>query len=82
MISSNEPLEMGMYLNMSFSLPASSTVIHAVGRIAWLSRPPSNEGGETEASVAGVKFSEIAQEHLRLIVDYVNRVAKVVYVAP
>jgi DNA-binding response OmpR family regulator/Tfp pilus assembly protein PilZ len=82
LISTQEKVEMGMRLNLSFALPASDETITATGRIAWLSRPPPGFDGDAPRCVAGVKFSQIAPEHLRLIVDYVNRVAKVVYVAP
>ena len=82
MISTQEKLEMGLHLNMSFCLPASGETITATGRIAWISRPPEEKTAESPRCVAGVKFSQIAPEHLRLIVDYVNRVAKIVYVAP
>ena len=38
-------------------------------------------GGADHVEGVGVKFSQIDQAHLKVIVDYVNRVARVLYSA-
>ena len=81
MITTDHPLKVGTQIDLTFQLPESAKDIHAAGKVAWLSRAPeAAEGWRTLA--AGVKFTDIEPNHLKLIVDYVNRVANVVYVAP
>ena len=59
---------------MTFTLPESEKTIQAVGKIAW-----SQHGRHGKPDGVGVKFSRINPKDLQLIVDYVNRLARVVY---
>ncbi len=78
LIATDHPLEVGTKIALEFQLPNTTELIGAVGKVAWIGGVPS--GNRTTA--VGVKFSEIDPEHLKLIVAYVNRLSKVVYVAP
>ena len=82
MISTDVRLEMGQHVELNFSLPNLQETINATGKIAWFSRPPARPGEPEPTAVAGIKFSSIKNEHLEAIVNYVNNIAKVVYVAP
>ncbi|NJK89440.1 MAG: PilZ domain-containing protein [Myxococcales bacterium] len=65
----DRPIEVGTVVDLTFTLPDSGDdPIQAVGRIAW-----SNQNG------VGVKFVRIEPQDLRTIVEYVNRVARVLY---
>ncbi|MGF1509565.1 MAG: response regulator [Myxococcota bacterium] len=61
------PLEIASVVDLHFELPGEQPV-EAVGRVAW--------AGETGV---GVKFSQIEKSDLQRIVEYVNRVARVLY---
>jgi uncharacterized protein (TIGR02266 family) len=79
LIATNHPLEIGTHIDLTLELPSTPKPITAVGKVAWIGRAPSADG----ASVGvGIKFSSIAPSDLKLIVDYVNSVSRVVYVAP
>ena len=82
MVSTDIRMEMGNQVELTFSLPNLEETIKATGKIAWLSSPPIRSGEPTPLSVAGIKFNNIKDKHLEAIVDYVNNVAKLVYVAP
>lgn len=78
LIATDHPLESGGKINLEFQLPNTEELIKAVGKVAWIGGAPAG----TRSTAVGVKFSEIDAEHLKLIVAYVNRLSKVVYVAP
>ena len=82
MVSTDIRVEMGNQVELTFSLPNLEETIKATGKIAWFSSPPVRSGEPKPLSVAGIKFNSIKNKHLEAIVDYVNNVAKVVYVAP
>jgi Tfp pilus assembly protein PilZ len=65
---------------MTFQIPNSSRAVNAVGKVAWVEKAPDGVSATGRAGV-GVKFSKIDPSDLQLIVDYVNRVARVVYSA-
>ncbi len=69
-------LEIGERIDMAFKLPGSETTIRAVGKVCWVGR-----GGAELVDGVGVKFSRIAADDLTVIVEYVNRVARVLYSA-
>lgn len=75
----DEPLELGALIDLTFELPNTTRPINATGKVAWVVRPPD---GSDETAGVGVKFSKIDPRDLQLIVDYVNRVSRVVYAAP
>lgn len=64
------PLPIGTFVEMKFVLPEAdpSRPIEATGRVAW-----------TSLRGVGVKFSRIEKDDLHLIVDYVNRVSRLLY---
>ncbi|HJL44012.1 MAG TPA: response regulator [Myxococcales bacterium LLY-WYZ-16_1] len=63
-----DPPPVDSVVDLTFEIPNTGHTINAVGKVAWV-------GG----TGVGVKFSRIAQEDLQIIVDYVNRVARVLY---
>lgn len=76
-LATDEPMEIGTKIQMRFQLPDSENIIEAVGKVAWV-----GAGGVDGAREGvGVKFSRIDPVDLKLIVDYVNRVSRVVYSA-
>ena len=74
--ATDEPLDIGERIDMAFKLPGAEETIRAVGKVCWVGR-----GGADHVEGVGVKFSQIDQAHLKVIVDYVNRVARVLYSA-
>lgn len=76
-LATDESMEIGTRLEMTFQIPGDEHVISAVGKVAW------QGGGGVDGGRAGVgvKFSRIDPKDLKLIVDYVNRVSRVVYSA-
>ncbi len=76
-LATDEALEIGTRLEMTFQIPGNEHVVSAVGKVAW------QGGGGVDGGRAGVgvKFSRIDPKDLKLIVDYVNRVSRVVYSA-
>lgn len=74
-LATEEQLEIGELIDMTFQIPNSDQVVTAVGKVAWVGR---GGAGQSTAGV-GVKFSKIDPKDLKLIVDYVNRVSRVVY---
>lgn len=64
----DRPLDRGDLVDLTFRLPEGGKEIVAVGRVAW-----SGPRG------VGVKFSRIDKGDLHAIVDYVNRVSRVLY---
>ncbi len=72
-LATGELLPVGTELDLSFQLPDTQRELKAAGRVAWGSQPHERSPG------VGVKFTRIDPLDLKLIVDYVNRVAKVVY---
>lgn len=79
-LATDEPLEIGTLIDMSFQIPSSPRPVNAVGKVAWVEKAPDGVSVTGRAGV-GVKFSKIDPADLQLIVDYVNRVARVVYSA-
>lgn len=75
-LATDEPLEIGERIDMAFRLPGSENTIRAVGKVCWIGR-----GGAELVDGVGVKFGRIAAEDLTVIVEYVNRVARVLYSA-
>jgi len=75
-LATDESLEIGERIDMAFKLPGSETTIRAVGKVCWVGR-----GGAELVDGVGVKFSRIAADDLTVIVEYVNRVARVLYSA-
>lgn len=76
-LETDEPLQIGTMIDMRFQIPNTTREVAAVGKVAWL-----GQGGTTQNTLGvGVKFSRIDPSDLQLIVDYVNRVARVVYSA-
>jgi uncharacterized protein (TIGR02266 family) len=76
-LATDEPLEIGTFIDMTFQLPNTDHTVSAVGKVAWV-----GQGGlEGTRAGVGVKFSRIDPKDLHLIVDYVNRVSRVVYSA-
>lgn len=71
-----EPLDIGERIDMAFKLPGAEETIRAVGKVCWVGR-----GGAEHVEGVGVKFSQIDPADLKAIVDYVNRVARVLYSA-
>ncbi len=76
-LATEETLSIGELIDMTFQIPNSDRVVTAVGKVAWIGH---GGPGQTIAGV-GVKFSKIDTKDLQLIVDYVNRVSRVVYSA-
>lgn len=81
LIATDHPLEIGTHIDLTLELPSTAKPITAVGKVAWIGRAPSGVDGTASAGV-GIKFSRIAPTDLKLIVDYVNSLSRVVYVAP
>ncbi|MBK8013723.1 MAG: response regulator [Deltaproteobacteria bacterium] len=74
-LATEEMLQIGELIDMTFQLPDSNHAVEAVGRVAW-----QNTGAQPGTPIGfGVKFSRIDPSDLQLIVDYVNRVSNVVY---
>jgi uncharacterized protein (TIGR02266 family) len=74
-LETDEKLEIGELIDMTFQIPSSDRVVTAVGKVAWI-----GQGGPGHAAEGvGVKFSRIDPKDLQLIVEYVNRVSRVVY---
>jgi uncharacterized protein (TIGR02266 family) len=81
LISSDHPIEIGTHIDLVMEFPNSDKPITAVGKVAWVGRAQGGTEG-TPAYGVGLKFSRIDPTDLQRIVDYVNRVSRVVYVAP
>ena len=77
-LETDEPIEIGTRIDMTFQIPNSDRAVNAVGKVAWAGHGGSEGHGVTGV---GVKFSRIDPADLQLIVDYVNRVSRVVYSA-
>jgi uncharacterized protein (TIGR02266 family) len=74
-LATEEKLTIGEVIDMTFQIPSSDRVVTAVGKVAWI-----GQGGPGHATEGvGVKFSRIDPKDLQLIVEYVNRVSRVVY---
>jgi uncharacterized protein (TIGR02266 family) len=74
-LATEEKLAIGEIIDMTFQIPNSDRVVTAVGKVAWI-----GQGGPAQVTEGvGVKFSRIDPKDLQLIVDYVNRVSRVVY---
>jgi uncharacterized protein (TIGR02266 family) len=74
-LATEEKLSIGEVIDMTFQIPSSDRVVSAVGKVAWV-----GQGGPGHATEGvGVKFSRIDPKDLQLIVEYVNRVSRVVY---
>lgn len=58
----------GSLVDLTFEIPNTGRTVNAVGKVAWV--------GSTGV---GVKFSRIDKLDLQVIVDYVNRVSRVLY---
>lgn len=74
LITTDHPLEIGTHIDLSLVLPNREGPITAVGKVAWVSKSSDGRAG------VGVKFSRIDPTDLKAVVDYVNRVSRVVYV--
>lgn len=74
-LATDEKLDIGELIDMTFQIPNSEKIVTAVGKVAWVGR---GGAGHSTAGV-GVKFSKVDPNDLKLIVDYVNRVSRVVY---
>jgi uncharacterized protein (TIGR02266 family) len=68
-------LDVGTLLDLSFQLPGTEEPIRAVAVVAWSS--PDAPG--QPAHGVGLKFTRIDPADLARVVDYVNRLAAVVY---
>ncbi|MEO1230149.1 MAG: PilZ domain-containing protein [Myxococcota bacterium] len=66
------PPPLGSTVEMDFSLPGRAAPVTSEGRVKWIAR-------EAKPAGVGVEFSRIARADLEDIVDYVNRLARVVY---
>lgn len=62
----------GSLVEMTFVLPGRTTAVDSEGRIKWVAKDSDRAG-------VGVEFSRIAEDDLGAIVEYVNRLAGVVY---
>lgn len=62
------PPSVGSLVDLTFELPNTGRTLNAVGKVAW--QGPKG---------VGVKFSRIDKNDLQVIVDYVNRVSRVLY---
>lgn len=80
LITTEHPLKIGTHIDLTLELPTSDRPITAVGKVAWFGSAAGPDGA-AKAGV-GVKFSRIDPKDLQAIVDYVNHISKVVYVAP
>lgn len=81
LITTEHPLKIGAHIDLTLELPTSERPITAVGKVAWFGAAPAGPDGSARSGV-GVKFSRIDPKDLQAIVDYVNHISKVVYVAP
>ena len=79
-LATETPLAIGTVIDMTFQIPNNTKVVTAVGKVAWVGHAPDGTTGGSTAG-CGVKFSKIDPADLQLIVDYVNRVSRVVYSA-
>lgn len=75
-LETDEVLEIGTMIDMRFQIPNTNREVGAVGKVAWVGK-----SGTADTMGVGVKFSKIDPADLQVIVDYVNRVARVVYSA-
>lgn len=75
-LATEEPLEIGERIDMAFKIPGGDTTIRAVGKVCWIGK-----GGAEQVEGVGVKFSRIEPSDLEQIVNYVNRIARVLYSA-
>lgn len=66
------PPPVGAPLRLRFTMPDGRMPIEAEGGVAWLDERPGSEG-------VGVRFTKIDPDDLQSIVDYVNRLAQVLY---
>lgn len=82
LIATDHPLDIGTHIDLTLELPSTPKPITAVGKVAWIARAPNATDGAGGSVGVGIKFSRIAPSDLKLIVDYVNSVSRVVYVAP
>jgi uncharacterized protein (TIGR02266 family) len=82
LIATDHPLDIGTHIDLTLELPTTTKPITAVGKVAWIGRAPSGSAEGANHVGVGIKFSRIAPSDLKLIVDYVNSVSRVVYVAP
>lgn len=81
LITTEHPLKIGTHIDLTLELPTTERPITAVGKVAWFGSAPAGPDGAARSGV-GVKFSRIDPKDLQAIVDYVNHISKVVYVAP
>jgi uncharacterized protein (TIGR02266 family) len=79
-VATERQLPIGTVIDMTFQIPNTAKVVTAVGKVAWVGRAPDGATGSSTAG-CGVKFSKIDPADLQVIVDYVNRVSRVVYSA-
>ncbi len=82
LIATDHPLAMGTHIDLTLELPDRLEPITAVGKVAWTSSARAVAGSDSGSHGVGVKFSKIAPQDLKEIVDYVNSVSRAVYVAP
>lgn len=75
-LATEEPLDIGERIDMAFKIPGGDNTIRAVGKVCWIGK-----GGAEQVEGVGVKFSRIDPKDLEEIVNYVNRVARVLYSA-
>lgn len=75
-LATDEPPAIGERIDMAFKIPGEEATIRAVGKVCWVGK-----GGAEQVEGVGVKFSRIDPKDLGVIVDYVNRVARVLYSA-
>ncbi len=74
-LATEETMDIGTVIDMCFQLPDTKRTVRAVGKVVWVRRV----GGGGGMAGVGVKFSRIEPNDLQLIVDYVNRVSRVLY---
>lgn len=82
LIATDHPLAMGTHIDLTLELPDRVAPITAVGKVAWTSSARTPTSSDSGSHGVGVKFSKIAPQDLKEIVDYVNSVSRAVYVAP
>ncbi len=74
-IATDHAFEIGTLLDLSFQIPDTERTLTAVGRVAGVRR----QGASEEQAGVGIKFSRIDPEDLKLIVNYVNRVSRLLF---
>lgn len=64
------PLEIGIQLELHFSLPNSRKLIKAEGRVVWKTK---HQEGKDEHEGVGIEFTKIDDESKKIISEFVER---------